>query len=100
MSDYLGVLGGTGLTAYIGLTEIAPVAKGDVVFISGAAGAVGLAAGSMARSVPAPRARSAVRGDLPVQLDNVSVAIVKRLSLKGFIVFDHLDRQTVWEKRW
>ena len=52
---YLGVLGATGLTAYIGLTEIAPVKEGDVVFISGAAGAVGSVAGQIARKFGASR---------------------------------------------
>jgi hypothetical protein len=50
---YLSVLGMTGLTAYIGLTEIAPVCEGDVVFISGAAGAVGTVAARVARELGA-----------------------------------------------
>lgn len=53
--DHLGVLGFPGLTAYIALTEIAPVATGDTVLISGAAGAVGLAAGAIARILGAER---------------------------------------------
>ena len=48
-SAYLGVLGVTGLTAYVGLTEIAGITAGDVVFVSGAAGAVGSLAGQFAR---------------------------------------------------
>ena len=52
---YLGVLGMTGLTAYVGLKEIAPVREGDVVFVSGAAGAVGLVAGRVARSLGAAK---------------------------------------------
>lgn len=52
---YLGVLGTTGLSAYVGLREIAPVREGDVVFVSGAAGAVGSAAGQIARKLGASR---------------------------------------------
>jgi hypothetical protein len=52
---YLSVLGSTGLTAYAGLTEIAPVKEGDVVFVSGAAGSVGSIAGQIARKLGASR---------------------------------------------
>ncbi|MEU0538757.1 NADP-dependent oxidoreductase [Nocardia sp. NPDC005978] len=52
---YLGLLGTTGLTAYAGLTEIAPVREGDVVFISGAAGAVGSVAGQVAKQLGAAK---------------------------------------------
>jgi NADPH-dependent curcumin reductase CurA len=48
-SAYLGVLGMPGLTAYVGLTRIAQVREGETVFVSGAAGAVGSAAGQMAK---------------------------------------------------
>lgn len=54
-SVYLGILGMTGLTAYVGLTTIAPVAEGDTVFVSGAAGAVGTAVGQIARLLGASR---------------------------------------------
>jgi len=50
---HLGVLGVTGLTAYVGLKLIAPVREGDVVFVSGAAGAVGIVAGRVARALGA-----------------------------------------------
>lgn len=46
---YLGVLGMPGLTAYAGLVEVAGLREGDVVFVSGAAGAVGSVAGQVAK---------------------------------------------------
>jgi len=52
---YLGVLGTTGFTAWVGLTEITHVREGDVVFVSAAAGAVGSVAGQLARLLGASR---------------------------------------------
>lgn len=49
LSAYLGVLGMPGLTAYAGLLRTAEFKPGDVVFVSGAAGAVGSAVGQIAR---------------------------------------------------
>jgi NADPH-dependent curcumin reductase CurA len=48
-SAYLGVLGMTGLTAYAGLLDVAALREGDVVFVSGAAGAVGSVVGQIAK---------------------------------------------------
>jgi NADPH-dependent curcumin reductase CurA len=48
-SAFLGVLGMPGLTAYVGLLDIAELREGDVVFVSGAAGAVGSVAGQLAK---------------------------------------------------
>lgn len=48
MSDYLGVLGVTGMTAWVGLNLVETKA-GDRVFISAAAGAVGSIAGQLAK---------------------------------------------------
>ena len=166
---YLGVLGTTGLTAYAGLTEIAPVKEGDVVFVSGAAGAVGSVAGQLARKLGAARVigsaggpekaarltgeygfdvavdyrlgdvegqlKAAAPGGIDVYFDNVggdhlraaiarlnvggrvalcgaisqynatapvpgpdnlALAIGKRLTLRGFIVTDHLDLAPAW----
>ena len=55
LSAYLGALGMTGLTAYAGLRSVAELEAGEVVFVSGAAGAVGSAAGQMAKLMGASR---------------------------------------------
>ena len=53
---YLGALGlTTGMTAYFGMVDVAAVAKGDTVVVSGAAGAVGSMAGQIARLLGAQR---------------------------------------------
>ena len=48
LSVYLGALGMTGMTAWVGL-NLVEVKAGDVIFISGAAGAVGNVAGQLAK---------------------------------------------------
>jgi NADPH-dependent curcumin reductase CurA len=45
----LGVLGTTGLTAYFGMLELGAPRPGDVVLVSGAAGATGSVAGQLAK---------------------------------------------------
>ncbi|NYE96479.1 hypothetical protein FHU41_002729 [Psychromicrobium silvestre] len=52
---YLGALGMTGLTAYAGLLKVAEFKAGDVVFVSGAAGAVGSLVGQIAKQLGASR---------------------------------------------
>ncbi|AZI32544.1 NADP-dependent oxidoreductase [Kaistella carnis] len=49
LSNYLGVLGMTGLTAYFGLTEIGKPQKGETLVVSGAAGAVGSIVGQIGK---------------------------------------------------
>ncbi|HLO49792.1 MAG TPA: NADP-dependent oxidoreductase [Kamptonema sp.] len=48
LSVYLGALGMTGMTAWVGL-NLVEVKAGDVIFVSGAAGAVGNVAGQLAK---------------------------------------------------
>ena len=45
----IGILGVTGMTAYFGIIDVGQVAEGDVVVVSGAAGATGSAAGQIAK---------------------------------------------------
>ncbi|MDI3408482.1 NADP-dependent oxidoreductase [Streptomyces cavernicola] len=55
LSAYLSVLGGTGLTAYVGLTRIARLREGEDLFVSAAAGGVGTATARFARLLGAGR---------------------------------------------
>ncbi|MEV4556777.1 NADP-dependent oxidoreductase [Kitasatospora sp. NPDC049285] len=55
LSAHLGILGGTGLSAYVGLTRIAGLKPGEDLFVSAAAGGVGTAAGQLARLLGARR---------------------------------------------
>ncbi|MFI7011446.1 NADP-dependent oxidoreductase [Streptomyces sp. NPDC050145] len=55
LSAHLSILGGTGLTAYVGLTRIAELRPGQDVFVSAAAGGVGTATGRLARLMGAGR---------------------------------------------
>jgi len=49
LTQHLGVLGLTGLTAYIGMVDVGQVRAGDAVVVSGAAGATGSVAGQIAK---------------------------------------------------
>lgn len=49
MPMYLSILGMTGMTAYFGILEVGKIKAGDIVLISGAAGAVGSVVGQIAK---------------------------------------------------
>ncbi|CAM5399210.1 NADP-dependent oxidoreductase [Streptomyces purpurascens] len=55
LPTWLGLLGQTGFTAYVGLTRVARLRPGDTAFVSAAAGAVGTSAGQFARLLGADR---------------------------------------------
>ena len=55
LATMMNVLGVTGITAYFGLTDVGQMAVGDVVVVSGAAGATGSAVGQIARAKGAKR---------------------------------------------
>ena len=50
LATAMGVLGMTGLTAYFGLLDVGQFTAGDVVLVSGAAGATGSVAGQIAKA--------------------------------------------------
>lgn len=62
-SYHLGILGMPGMTAYAGLRAVADLQDGDVVFVSGAAGAVGSLAGQFARLLGASRVVGSAGGE-------------------------------------
>ncbi len=49
MPMYIGTLGMPGMTAYFGITEVGKIKAGDIVLVSGAAGAVGSIVGQIAK---------------------------------------------------
>ena len=49
MPMYLGVLGMPGMTAYFGILEVGKIKEGDIVLVSGAAGAVGSIVGQISK---------------------------------------------------
>ena len=49
MPTYIGTLGMPGMTAYFGILEVGKIKAGDVVLVSGAAGAVGSIVGQIAK---------------------------------------------------
>ncbi|MFC9339494.1 zinc-binding dehydrogenase [Streptomyces sp. NPDC057020] len=55
LAAHLSLLGGTGLSAFVGLTRIARLQPGEDLFVSAAAGGVGTAAGRLARLLGAGR---------------------------------------------
>jgi NADPH-dependent curcumin reductase CurA len=59
---WLGVIGQTGFTAWVGLKRIGALSDGDTVFISAAAGAVGSAAGRFAKLLGAGRVLGSAGG--------------------------------------
>jgi NADPH-dependent curcumin reductase CurA len=68
LSTYLGVLGMPGLTAYAGLLRVGDFREGDVVFVSGAAGAVGSEVGQIAKLKGASRVIGSAGSDDKVKL--------------------------------
>lgn len=51
LSYYLGILGLTGLTAYLGLMEIGAPKEGEMIVVSGAAGSVGSIVGQIGKQI-------------------------------------------------
>ncbi|MCF6307774.1 MAG: NADP-dependent oxidoreductase [Flavobacteriaceae bacterium] len=49
MPKYLGALGMPGMTAYFGIQQVGKIKEGDIVLVSGAAGAVGSIVGQIAK---------------------------------------------------
>jgi NADPH-dependent curcumin reductase CurA len=89
LSAYLGILGGTGLTAWVGLTTIGRLRAGESVLITAAAGAVGLAAGHLAKALGASpiigvtstpaKARRLLAGPFDEAISYRDVPLVRRL---------------------
>lgn len=67
-ATWLGALGQTGFTAYAGIRRAGDLHADDIVFVSGAAGAVGSAAGQFARLLGAARVIGSAGGPKKARL--------------------------------
>jgi NADPH-dependent curcumin reductase CurA len=87
LSDWLGILGQTGFTAYAGLVRAGALRQGDTVFVSAAAGAVGSAVGQFAPLLGAERvigsAGGPVKAGLLVSELGFDAGIDYRVDLRG-----------------
>lgn len=63
LTAYLGVLGGTGLTAWVGLTRIAHLQPRESILITAAGGAVGSTAAHLAKALGAVRIAGSTGSD-------------------------------------
>ncbi len=68
LSTGIGILGVTGFTSYLGLVDVARLAAGDRVLVSGAAGGVGSSVGQIARHLGASRIVGIAGSDEKCQL--------------------------------
>jgi len=92
LSLWLGVLGQTGFTAYAGLLRAGELRRGDTVFISAAAGAVGSAAGQFARLLGAACVIGSAGGELKAKVLTEELSFDAAIDYRAARVHDGLTR--------
>jgi NADPH-dependent curcumin reductase CurA len=91
-SAYLGALGMPGLTAYVGLLDIAAMQPGETVFVSAAAGAVGGLAAQIAKLRGAARVIGSAGSASKVDYLTRSLGLDAAFSYRDAPVRDQLKR--------
>ncbi|KAF7840353.1 2-alkenal reductase (NADP(+)-dependent)-like [Senna tora] len=94
LSYYTGILGMPGLTAYAGFYDVCAPKRGENVFISAAAGAVGQLVGQFAKLagcyvVGSVGTQDKYTLDEPEGVKNVASIIYKRIRMQGYNVVDY-----------
>lgn len=96
LSAYLGIVGMPGATAFFGLKEAAQFKAGDIMLVSGAAGAVGSAVGQLAKLWGAKRVIGTAGGSAKCKL------VVEKFGFDACIdykQFDNVDKMRAEFKR-
>jgi len=91
LSAYLSVLGNSGLAAYVGLRRVAELRKGETVFVSGAAGAVGAQTGQIAKLMGAGRVIGSAGSDEKAKLLLEEYGFDATFNYKNGSVADQLE---------
>lgn len=93
LTDYLGPLGGKGITAWIGIRLLGDIRAGDRVLVSAAAGAVGGIAGQLARASGASQVVGIAGGEAKMAYLRDALGYTAAIDRRTGNLADHVGRE-------